>query len=235
MKSLVEYIYEQLITEASGELKPFKKTVQSIDVLKLLERGFNGLKNELKEPVSLGNKQDVKKLFVAFLKRCTLGSELDARKKLREYGVYSDKDFAKWITLNAEIFNKEFKNLSNLIKQFNETERERQYKAYKNSEDYVEGKKFDKEAYEEDDDDEERVLVIYDCNDPANPDTTLEYPFKGKRGKDNEFQVTMCKVDWHYQTGLKFFDARPILAQNYIKMGKDQLKKYIIDTGDDLR
>ena len=35
----------------------------------------------------------------------------------------------------------------------------------------------------------------------------------------------MLKVDWKYMTGLKYFDARPILLSNYLKKSDAELQK----------
>lgn len=226
MKTLIEYIHEAF---HSNDLVKLTMSKSNIELLNKIEKSFNEI-NKTKT-FSLGNKQDVKKLFKLFIEKMGYPKELDARQILKKYGVYDEQTFAKWLILNAD-FLKEHNYKIECIKDFNESELDKKYKTWKNSANYVEGKIFDKENFE--DDEEERTMVVYDVNDPANPDTTLEYSLVGKVGKDTQNQITMFKVDWHYQTGLKFFDARPILAQNYIKFGKDKLEKFIYVSDDDL-
>ena len=113
------------------------------------------------------------------------------------------------------------------IKSFDETEQQKKYKAWKNSDDYVEGKKFDRDKYTNADEEElNRTLVVYDRNDPGNEDTVIEYDFIGKRTKENSHQANMCKMDWAYSTGLNYWkNANTILLSNYLKKTNAELAK----------
>jgi biotin-[acetyl-CoA-carboxylase] ligase BirA-like protein len=96
------------------------------------------------------------------------------------------------------------------------------------------GKIYDKDDTEEyDKDADTRKMLVYDVNDPGNKETTLQFPLVGKVNKQNSSTITNFKMEWHELTGLRFFDARPILEENYIKMGKDQLQKVEYIENDD--
>lgn len=228
MKTLQCYIMEAI---KSNDLVKLTMSTKHIAFINKLEKALNKISND--KLYSLGNKQDVKKLFKLFIEKMGFHTEIEARKMLRDYGIYDEDTFAKWMILNAS-FLKDHKYKINFIKDFNETELDKKYNAWRHSPDYVEGKPFDKDNFDEDDEDDVRKMVVYDANDPANPDTLLEFPLKGKVGKDTQDQITNFKMDWRRKTGLEYYDARPILAQNYIKLGKDKLEKYIYFSNDDL-
>ena len=214
MKSLVEYINENLhINEALILFKPSAKTAKNAADIEDAMKGF--LQNTNKR-YSFENKSDLDQLFKDFCNFAKKHYAID-NKVLKEFNVIEGKSIAKLITSNKEELEKAGWKFD-AIKSFDETEQQKKYKAWKNSDDYVEGKKFVKRELKDADEEElERTLVVYDVNDPANNETTIEYDFYGKVGKDTSHQINMIKVDWKYSTGLKYYDARPILLSNYCK------------------
>lgn len=117
------------------------------------------------------------------------------------------------------------------IKDFNLSETEKKYRAWKKSDKYVKGEDFKgKDAYsDEDEEDLERVMVVYNANDPGDQSTVKTYKLLGKVGKDTQEQINMFKVDWKYETGLKYFDARPCLLSHYLKKSDSELQKLYDD------
>lgn len=234
MKPLNNFITEALSKTSDRNFVKLAKTTKHTKMYFHLSSALDGIGDELannstykkeKGKLSLSNKIHRKLLFDAVLERMGLSSTKEARQLFREYDVWNADDFANWLIFNAEFLESNSYNLKH-IKDFDETERERQYKAWKESANYVPGKTYDKDdADEYDKDADTRKMLIYDVNDPANPETTLQYPLVGKVSKENSSVITNFKMNWHELTGLKYFDARPILEENYIKMGKDQLKK----------
>lgn len=73
-----------------------------------------------------------------------------------------------------------------------------------------------------------RELVIYNVDDPNNPETTIAYPFKGARGKHDgwggDHQEHVYAGQWSMQTGCIYWNARGILLENYLKKTCDELK-----------
>lgn len=218
MKTLVEYINENLyINEALILFKPSAKTAQ--DAAKI-EDAIKSFFNNSDKRYSFDNKTDLQQMFKDFCSKSKLSTKL-----LKEFGVIDGKSIARLITSHKEELEKDGWKFD-AIKSFDETEQQKKYKAWKNSDDYVEGKKFVKRELKDADEEElERTLVVYDVNDPANDETTIEYDFYGKVGKDTSHQINMIKVDWHYETGLKYYDARPILLSNYLKKSDAELAK----------
>lgn len=218
MKTLVEYINENLyINEALILFKPSAKTAQ--DAAKI-EDAIKSFFNNSDKRYSFDNKTDLQQMFKDFCSKSKISTKL-----LKEFGVIDGKSIARLITSHKEELEKDGWKFD-AIKSFDETEQQKKYKAWKNSDDYVEGKKFVKHELKDADEEElERTLVVYDANDPGNDETTIEYDFYGKVGKDTSHQINMIKVDWHYETGLKYYDARPILLSNYLKKSDAELSK----------
>lgn len=223
MKSLKDYIYEALL-ESKGTML-FKMNAKNAQKAVKLQDNLRAFVKHAKSEYSLTNKSDLEKMFKDFIKYAKVDIST-----LKEFNITSGLDIANILIKNRENLEKDGWEFDK-IKSFNETELEKQYKKWKNSSDYVEGHKLNKkEAKELDEDELTRILVIYDANDPGNEETTIEYDFTGKRGKDTDHQVNMLKVDWKYMTGLKYFDARPILLSNYLKKSDAELqKREIID------
>ena len=222
MKSLVEYINESIvINEKLYFFKPNAKTFKSAADIEDAVKSF--LNNATKR-YSFENKSDLDQLFKDFCNFAKKHYAID-NKVLKEFNVIDGKSIARLITSHKEELEKDGWKFD-AIKSFDESEQQKKYKAWKNSDDYVEGKKFVKRELKDADEEElERTLVVYDSNDPGNDETTIEYDFYGKVGKDTSHQINMIKVDWHYETGLKYYDARPILLSNYLKKSDAELAK----------
>ena len=175
----------------------------------------NMLKN-YKSEFSITNKTDLEKFYNTFILslKGKFGHNNSAdyvRKILSEFSLGSPYSLSSFLTDNAEKMKEQNYNIEK-ITNFQLSKAEKAYHSWKNSDEYIEGKEI-----EDDDTKLERSLIIYDANDPSDESMALEYDFKGKLGKDSEHQVNMCKVDWHYSTGGKYFDARPILASTWMK------------------
>lgn len=218
MKSLTEYINENMMI--NEKLYFFKPSAQKAQDAANIEDAIKNFLNTTSKRYSFENKSDLDQLFKDFCKKSKIDNKL-----LKEFGIIDGKSIAKLITSHKEELEKDGWKF-NAIKSFDETEQQKKYKAWKKSDDYVEGKKFNKANYKDADEEElERTLVVYDANDPGNDETTIEYDFYGKVGKDTSHQINMIKVDWHYGTGLKYYDARPILLSNYLKKSDAELAK----------
>lgn len=218
MKSLTEYINENMMI--NEKLYFFKPSAQRAQDAAKVEDAIKNFLNTTSKRYSFENKSDLDQLFKDFCKKSKIDNKL-----LKEFGIIDGKSIAKLITSHKEELEKDGWKF-NAIKSFDETEQQKKYKAWKKSDDYVEGKKFNKADYKDADEEElERTLVVYDANDPGNDETTIEYDFYGKVGKDTAHQINMIKVDWHYGTGLKYYDARPILLSNYLKKSDAELAK----------
>lgn len=222
MKSLTEYINENMmINEKLYFFKPSSKTFKNAADIEDAIKSF--LSNTSKR-YSFDNKLDLEQFFKHF---CDFAKKHYAitDKTLKEFGIVDGKSIAKLLISHKEELEKDGWKFD-AIKSFDETEQQKKYKAWKKSDDYVEGKKFNKADYKDADEEElERTLVVYDANDPGNDETTIKYDFYGKVGKDTAHQINMIKVDWHYETGLKYYDARPILLSNYLKKSDAELAK----------
>lgn len=222
MKKLVEYINEAL--EKVNLLKPGAKNAQ--EAISLIDAIRDYLKG-LKEQFSLTNKQDAIKLFNGFKKDRPITVLMNKyRDILSKFDIDTPDKFVKFLYNNGEtLLDKDGKykwegQVTNIL-QFNPTKLESDYKEWLKSKDRVEGHKYDDEDF--DPDTLERTIVVYDRKDGRNPETTLEYPFKGMRGKQTDHQVNMIRVDWCYKCGFKlkdkYFDAYVKLKDNYEKDG----------------
>lgn len=217
MKSIANYINESLLTESVHILKLRAATAQR--GVKI-EDALKAFCKYSKTRYSFNNKQDLDKFFKAFCEYSKISNT-----DLKAFGITDGASIARLLINKKEDLEKEGWKFD-AIKSFDETEMQKEYKAWKASDDYAEGKKFNRDDYK--DADEEtlvRTLVVYDVNDPGNPETTLQYDYEGKRNKDNEHQTNMRKMDWHYATNLKYYDARPILLSNYLKKSDEELAK----------
>lgn len=218
MKSLISYINESV----SMTFKPGSE--EWFNFNDFLIKYLRNKKNKNNEIIrySLNNESDMKKLFKY--------AEQYGLKLLKKFGIRDGKALASFIWLNAKLIKKGFDTY--LIKNFDETEMERKFKEFKKTSNYQKGLPFIKDEYDAEMDGVEgyRIMVIYDVNDPTNPDTTLYYKLWGKRGHgDNEHQVNMHKMDWMEQCDLTYYDARPIFAKNYIKKSDVELKNDAIE------
>lgn len=228
MKSLSQFLQESQISLQS-KIQEYDRIDEALILFpngkpfQLAAKVEDGLRNFLrhcKKRYSFNNKQDLEKLFKDYLDYTHL-----TWKDVKNFGIVDGASIADLIIRNKEALEKDGWKFDN-ISSFDETKMQKEYKKWKNSDDYVQGKRLDKSEYDDaNDEDLVRTLVVYDANDPSNPETTLEYDFEGKRGKATDHQVNMIKMDWKYETGLKYYDARPILLSNYLKKSDAELEK----------
>lgn len=234
MKTLQDFITEALKKNPERNYVKLAQTPKHSKMCDHLAKGLRGIGGKLSDnatfkkangKLSLSNKAHRKLLFDTVLEMMGLESSKEGRQLFREYDVWHAEDFANWLIFNSEYLESHSYNLRH-IKDFDETEREREYKAWKSSDRYIPGKIYDKDDIEGYDRElNTRKMLVYDVNDPGKKETTLQFPLVGKVNKQNSTTITNFKMEWHKLTGLRYFDARPILEENYIKMGKDQLKK----------
>lgn len=207
MKSIIDFILE------SQEIKSiWSKTRNGVILQDKLKNFFKSQKNK----VSLGNKQELGKVFKAFVATLTFGNDVDNRRVLKEFGLSTEQGFKNFVYANQHEFEENKWNIS-WIKDFDLTEQEKAYKKAKANGEIPDGEKIENQ-----DDIDDRELVIYDRYDP---ETALVYPFKGKRGKDTDHYVNMCRVDFHYEIGTKYYDCYSCLAQYYFSHSPEELKK----------
>lgn len=228
MKTLQDFIFDNIISEG---VQIFKLNASNAAIGFKIQDAIRDFIKHSNKRYSFNNKQDLQSFFKDF---CTKKSNI-TKNDLKAFGLYDGKDIAKLIIAKKDELEKDGWNFD-AIKSFDETEQQKEYKKWKSSDDYVEGKKFDKDKYKDADEDElTRTLIIYDKNYPGDPDTTLEFDFYGKRSADNMKQVHMLRMEWRYLTGGKYYDAREILLSNYLKKSDAELaKREIALTDDDL-
>ncbi len=197
MKSLKNYILEYLNSSYENWKLPVKEQIE-------LDKWLSKLFYELSKVriYSLDNKED---RGVIYRKLMAVSGANDIQLLKDRINSYfnSEDGFAQFIINNHDEFVKKHFNLDWCL-QWNETEAEKKYKAWKESKNYIES--IDDEAAEE------RDLVIYDR---WNPETHITKQFYGKRGKKTDHQVNMCRMDFHYEYNVKYYDCYPILAKNY--------------------
>lgn len=209
MKTILEYINESLETKSV-----WAKTRNSIVLQDKLSNFFKSQKSK----ISLANKQELGKCFKAFVATLTFGSNMDNHKVLKEFGLATEQGFKNFIYSNHDEFEKNKWNID-WIKDFDLSEQEKQYQQYKKSDEYQEGKKLEDSDKEDIDD---RELVIYDRYDP---ETALIYSFQGKRGKGTDHYVNMCRMDFKYEMGVKYYDCYSCLAKYYFSHTPEELKR----------
>lgn len=231
MKSLANYICETLEAQINEAFILFKPTAKTAANAAKFEDELRSFLNNTKTRYSFNNKQDLQQFFKDFCDKSKINKAI-----LKEFGMTDGHAIAQKIIDNKEKLEQDKWNLF-AIKSFDESAREREYKAWKDSDDYVQGKTFNKDDYKDADEQTlTRTLVVYDRDNPGNTDTTLEYEFNGKRSKDNMHQVHMIRQDWCKYTGLNYYNnARECLLSYYLKKSDAELaKREIALTDDDL-
>lgn len=222
MKSFVDFLNESLILEGLILFKPTAKTAQ---LAANVEDAIKAFINNSGKKYSINSKTDIKQVYDDFLNYCAKGSNTRGVKSetLKEVGITDGKELLNLIVNHADELEKDKVDINKFFKM---TQLEKDYKSWKKSDDYSKGEKYNPE--EDDDENEEelkRTLLIYNAKDPGNNDDIRKYDFYGKMGKSTAHQVNMRKMDWKYDTGLNYYDARPILQYNYRKKSKEELEK----------
>lgn len=210
MKSIIERLnkslYSILLEEKESVWKKTKETIVIQDKIKNFCVSMKGKK------VSLDNKQELRKIFKEFISKFTFGNDAQNRIVLKKYGLATEEGFRKFI-LGSHNELEQNKCYIDWVKQWDESEAEKEYKKAKENGDIP--------STIDDDDAEDRDLVIYDR---WNPETHNVYGFNGKRGKSTDHQVNLLRMDFKYDSGTKYYDCYPILAKNYYGH-EDELKK----------
>lgn len=206
MKSFKDYVLESFINEDSTEIRSiWASKLEAKEIQDKLKNFFTGYKGK----VSLTNKTELGKFFKQFLETLTFGNNMQNLRVLKNYGMATEQGFAAVILGNQKEFEEKKWN-TNCIKNFDLSEMEKEYKKWKDSDEYVQGVKVENTSDQEDIDD--RILIVYDRWDP---ETAEEFDFKGKRSKSTEHFVNMCRVEFSKDTDTKYYDCYPILAKNY--------------------
>lgn len=216
MKPIKQFILES--TRSFNEINIFKGVngaIVSDELINILVG--------LKKKVNLSDRKSVRNLWEKFLGATRFGNET-----LRSIGLKTADNLRDALLLNADrIIEMWPEAASSNIKDFNLNEYERKYRAWKKSADYVKGENFaGKDSFADASEEElERIMVVYDANDPGNPDTVKQFKLKGPINKDNQDIINMFKTDWKYETGLKYFDARPCRLSYYLAKSDEELQK----------
>lgn len=200
MKNLGYYVIESsMILEAEAE-SLWKQSKEASEIRYKLKNYFVSLKGK---KYSLGNQTELRKIFKDFINTLTFGNYTSNLTAVKKYGIATESGFAKFILDNHDNFI-ENKFYIDWVKQWDESEIEKEYKKWKESNKYV--------ASISDEDAEERDLVIYDR---WNPEEHIVKPFRGKRGKSTDHEVNMLRMDFKHEFGVKYYDCYPILFKNY--------------------
>lgn len=200
MKNLGYYVIESsMILEAEAE-SLWKQSKEASEIRYKLKNYFVSLKGK---KYSLCNQTELRKIFKDFINTLTFGNYTSNLTAVKKYGIATESGFAKFILDNHDNFI-ENKFYIDWVKQWDESEIEKEYKKWKESNKYV--------ASISDEDAEERDLVIYDR---WNPEEHIVKPFRGKRGKSTDHEVNMIRMDFKHEFGVKYYDCYPILFKNY--------------------
>lgn len=203
MKDISNFIIEALDNKNVRSLWANKMEAKQIqDKLKNFLTGYKG-------KVSLTNKSELSKFFKQFVATLSFGTGMQNLRVLKEYGMATEQGFAAILLGNHEKFEEKEWNVS-CIKNFDLSEVEKEYRKWKNSDEYVKGVNVN--DIEDTDDLDDRTLIVYDRWDP---ETAEEFDFKGKRGKNTEHFVNMCRVEFGKDTDTNYYNCYPILAKNY--------------------
>lgn len=222
MRTLTRFITESI--KSYNEINIFK----GIKGAKASEKIIETLQRLSKtKKININDRESVKYLWERFL-----GHSMYSREELSALGLKTADNLRDALLQNADrILENWPEDAVAKIKDFNLSDTEKKYRAWKKSDKYVKGEDFKgKDAYADDDKEAlERVMVVYNANDPGDQSTVKTYRLEGKVGKDTQEQINMFKVDWKYETGLKYFDARPCLLSYYLKKTEDELTKLYDD------
>ena len=210
MKSLVDYI-----NEASSDFQ--KKTLDTANLIKAFEQTFDKKSNPYKDnSISLNNKTDLKKFHKDLINTIGALYPKNGSELIRKFEIGTPELLKKFLYENVEKLA-EYKLHYKVFKDFNETEAQKEFNAWKKSDDYVETISDDEaEKYQN------RAIVIYDRYNPA---SHIVKPFDGKRGKSTDHLINMFRMEFMAETGTKYFNCYSILYTNYVKGGKD-LEEY---------
>lgn len=211
-ESLLNAMYDVTILEELESV--WKRTAKNaVETARIQDKFKKICDHDLKgQKISLDNKQELRKLYKLFLENIPFGNDTQKREVLKRFGLATEEGFRKWVLGSHDEMEKLGIN-TDWVKQWDESEAEKQYKKAKDAGEIP--------ATISDDDADDRDLVIYDR---WNPSTHAVYSFKGKRGKGTDRQVNLIRMDFKYEYDVKYYDCYPILAKNYYGH-EEELKK----------
>lgn len=164
--------------------------------------------------VSLRNKTESKRFFQNFQNECIeANGETTANEAFSKTRTTTLSGFIKYIYENVEDLKKSRVNIE-IFKDFCLSKNEQEYKKLKDENP-------DMFNTVSDDDAKPRSLVVYDRR---NPEDHKIYSFVGKRGKATDHQVNMLRVDFHYESGVKYYDCYTCLYDYYSNNVKNKAK-----------
>lgn len=170
MKPIKQFILES--TRSFNEINIFKGVNGAI----VSDEIINLLRNSSKK-INLSDRKSVRNFWERLLGVTRFGNET-----LRSIGLRTADNLRDALLLNADkIIEMWPEAASSKIKDFNLSEHERKYRTWKKSADYVKGEDFaGKDSFADASEDElERIMVVYDANDPGNTDTVKQFKLKG--------------------------------------------------------
>lgn len=209
--------FRDFIIESQAE-DIFASNRAAIEMVDSLKNAFTTLATN-KAKYSLTNQTEAKKVFDKVVKSLKFGDSNRNMQFMKKFGLYTPEKLAIFILSNPETLKSKRFNLD-WVKNFDLSAAEQEYKKWKDSKDYVEGKLFDKR--EDDEEPEKRMLIVYDRH---NPEVHMQFDFIGKRGKQTDHQVNMMRVQFHYATDVKYYDCYPCLGSYYYSKSVEELKK----------
>lgn len=220
MKSLKEYMILEMSLFTKDEMTDIwgKATRQVAEFVTYFEKFLNKIKKEY----SIVNKQHVGYLWNIFKKEV---SSMVKSNTLREFNCDTPENLGRLLGNNADLINKK---LGKEYIKTNLTKTEREYRNWKDTDEYVPLSDYDKNDPYEDDEELGRAWCIY-CNfDPGDTSLVKVFRMNGKTTDKNVMhEINMHKVDWKYETGLKYFDANPCLVEHYRSTDKESLRQEV--------
>ena len=179
-----------------------------------------------KKMYSFYNKTDLTNFFNDFVRYSAITIN-----SLKEFNLVNEIALANIILDKKEVLEKEGWKFNCIKKTHTDLFKEELEKWIKQGKPII-GHTIKREDYKNIDySDLKRELVIYNVDDPENPETTFSYPYYGARGGKslngkghNDHQEHLCAGDWAINTGLNYYNARGILLENYLKKTGIELK-----------
>lgn len=219
MKSLSEYLILEMALLTQAEMKQVFGTV-SAQMAKNFIPYFERFLGKINKEYSISNKTDRGYLWNIF-KSAVNGLVKD--EDLKKYHCDSVDNLARILGNNVELINKK---IGKEYIKTNETKTEREFKKWKDTDSYVPLEDYDKNDPYADDEELGRAWCIYYAYDPGDTELVKVFRINGKSTDPNVIhEINMHKVDWKYETGLKYFDANPCLVEHYRSTDKESLKR----------
>lgn len=220
MKSLNEYIILEMSSITKDDLVSLfgKATLQTVQ----FSDQFIKFLYKIKKEYSITNKTDRGYLWNMFSD--TTG-KMVKKEDLEKYKCDNPENLARLLGNNIDIINK---ILGKEYIKTNLSKTEKEFKQWKDTDEYVPLEDYDKDNPYEDDEELGRAWCIYYANDPGDTELVKVFRINGKLTDPNVVhEINMHRVDWKYETGLKYFDANPCLVKHYRDTDKESLRREI--------